>query len=74
MSNSFESTVEVYCHRIELRWWDIKPELTPELEAQLISAGEERVKESIENGCTSGSLDYDDGDVYAHGWFEKVKE
>ncbi len=71
---SLEVTVEVCCHRVELRYWDFDHELTPELEAILTKEGEERARVCIQEGYHSGQLCclyYHDGvEEEIHGWWE----
>jgi hypothetical protein len=74
-AKSFETTVEVCCHRVALRYWDFDAELTEELEADLTEEGERRAQECIIDGCHSGDLNClyvdDKGhDEEIRGWWE----
>ncbi len=72
--NSFETTVEVCCHRVALRYWNIDHELTDELIDELTEHGEERAHDCIVEGCRSGQLCcyyYDDeSEEEIFGWWE----
>jgi hypothetical protein len=55
-TNSFETTIEVCCHRVAVRYWDFDHELTDDLIQTLTNEGEERAKTCIIEGCHSGEL------------------
>lgn len=71
---SFETTVEICCHRVFLRYWEFDAELTDELREALIEEGESRAQACIIDGCHSGELNclYVDGDreEEIRGWWE----
>ena len=73
-TNSFETTVEVCCHRVAVRYWDFDHELTDELIEELTELGEERAKTCIIEGCHNGELNcyYVDGETEEEirGWWE----
>ncbi len=74
-TNTFETTVEVCCHRVALRYWDFTSELTDGLREELENHGEERAKECINNDCREGELNClhvneDDSDEEIRGWWE----
>ena len=54
--SSFETTVEVCCHRVAVRYWGFDHELTDELIEVLTNEGEERTSKCIIEGCRSGEL------------------
>jgi hypothetical protein len=54
--NTFDTVVEVCCHRVAVRYWDFTAELTDELRAELTEEGERRAQECIIDGCRSGQL------------------
>lgn len=56
VDEAFETIVEVCCHRVSLRYWNIYHELTPELEAVLTEEGKERADKCIQEGYRSGEL------------------
>ena len=49
-TESFETTVEVCCHRVAVRYWNIDHELTDELIEVLTNEGEERRQELHRGG------------------------
>ena len=53
---TFEGEIETCCHYVSFRYWDFYHELTPELEAELTEHAEERAKQCIIEGCSSGEL------------------
>jgi hypothetical protein len=69
---SFETTVDVCCHRVAVRFWGFTSKLTPELEAHLTEEGEIRAQECIIDGCHSGQLVAfnPDTEEEIHGWYE----
>ncbi len=72
---SFETTVEVCCHRVALRYWDFTHELTDELRETLTEEGESRAKTCIIDGCHSGQLccyhvDDNGSEEEIYGWWE----
>lgn len=74
-AHSFETTVEVCCHRVAVRYWDFDHELTDELIEVLTAEGEERAKKCIGEGWYSGELnccyvDDKDGEEEIRGWWE----
>ena len=73
-TNSFETTVEVCCHRVAVRYWDIDHELTDELIDELTEHGEERARDCIVEGCRSGQLccfyHDDETEEEIFGWWE----
>ena len=74
-TNTFETTVEVCCHRVALRYWDFTSKLTDGLREELENHGEERAKECINNDCREGELNClhvneDDSDEEIRGWWE----
>ena len=75
VAGTFETTVEVCCHRVAVRYWDFDHELTDELRERLTEEGEECAKACIIDGCSSGSLncyhvDDNGGEEEIHGWWE----
>ena len=74
----FETTVEVCCHRVALRYWDFTHKLTDELREELTTHGEERAQECIIDGCSSGELNcyYVDGkkEEEIRGWWEIIRD
>lgn len=74
VDRAFGAIVDVCCHRVTLRYWDIDCDLTPELEAALTEGGKERANMCIPEGCRSGQLChlcYHDGEEEEiHGWWE----
>ena len=74
MSNKFGSAVEVCCHTVEFRYWDFDHEITENLKALLTEHAEERAKQCIVEGCSSGELNYyhphaNEGEEI-RGWWE----
>ena len=72
---SLETTVDVCCHRVAVRYWGFRSKLTPELEALLTEEGERRAQECIIDGCHSGQLccyycPEDGKEEEIHGWYE----
>ena len=76
--NSHKGIIETCCHRVSFRFWDFASELTDELKADLESHAEERAKDCIVVGCSSGELNYLAMDIdYAEeirGWWEIIRE
>ena len=70
----YETTVEVCCHRVSLRYWDFDHELTEELEKLLTEEGEHRAQECIIEGCHGGELNCvhteGDHDEEIRGWWK----
>lgn len=54
--NSFETTAQVCAHRVEIRYWGFRTELTGNLESRLTAEGEERAQELIAEGYIEGEL------------------
>ena len=73
-TQSYETTVEVCCHRVAVRYWGFDHELTDELIEVLTNEGEERAQTCIIEGCHSGELNcyYVDGkkEEEIRGWWE----
>ena len=72
---SFETSVEVCCHHVAVRWWGFTSELTDELKDTLTEEGESRAQECIIDGCHSGQLccyyvDNDGKEEEIYGWWE----
>ena len=74
----FETTVEVCCHRVALRYWDFTSRLTDALKDELTEHGEERAKTCIIDGCSSGELNcyYVNGkrEEEIRGWWEIIRD
>jgi len=75
---AFETTAEVCCHRVALRYWDFTSRLTDALKDELTEHGEERAQECIIDGCSSGELNcyYVDGkkEEEIRGWWEIIRD
>ena len=71
--SSFEKRVQVCCHNVVVRYWDIDQPLNDELKEVLIEEGERRSKECICDGCCSGELNCLYNDEEIRGWF-KIEE
>lgn len=72
---SFETIVEVCCHRVQIRYWGFKTPLTDEVEQRLEEEGEQRAKQMICEGFYSGELNclYVDDDVDDDGKEEEIR-
>ena len=74
----FETTVEVCCHRVAVRYWDFTHKLTDDLKETLTNEGEERAKTCIIDGCSSGELNcyYVNGkrEEEIRGWWEIIRD
>ena len=55
-TQSFETTIEVCCHRVAIRYWGFDHELTDELIELLTEEGERRAHVCIVDGFHSGEL------------------
>ena len=73
----FEGEVETCCHHVSFSYWDFDHELTLELETELTEHTEQRAKECIIEGYSSGELNClyhtkQDGsdDEEIRGWWE----
>ena len=71
---SYEKQVEVCCHIVEIRYWDIEQKMNDELIEAITEEGERRAKECISDGCCSGELNCLYNDEEIRGWFEIVRE
>ena len=74
-TQNFETTVEVCCHRVAIRYWDFEHELTDELKELLTEDGAARAKECIINDYVEGQLctyhvDDDGNEEEIFGWWE----
>jgi hypothetical protein len=74
-THTFETTVEVCCHRVALRYWGFTSKLTDGLREELTTSGEDRAKECINDDCREGELNClhvaDNGsDEELRGWWE----
>jgi len=78
--NSFETTINVCCHDVAIRYWDFEAELTDDLKEILIEEGERRAKEMINDEYSSGNLNclYVDGELDTEeeigGWWEILRD
>lgn len=66
------SIVSACCHRVTFNYWDIESELTDELREELESHAEERAKELLVDGCSSGELNFFNTDTEEEigGWWQ----
>ena len=73
-TQSYETTVEVCCHRVAVRYWGFDHELTDELIEVLTNEGEERAQSCIVEGYRSGQLccfyHDDETEEEIFGWWE----
>jgi hypothetical protein len=61
----------LYAHHVKYRFWnDIPFELTDDLRERLESEAEERAKDMIKEGYSSGELNYEDDKIQLRGWWE----
>ena len=65
----FETEVSACCHRVVLRWWDVRGDVT---DKQLEDTGEAHARECIADDYGSGQLVHDDVGSSALGWWEIV--
>jgi hypothetical protein len=77
-TQNFETTVEVCCHHVAIRYWDFEHELTDELKELLTEDGAARAKECIIDGYREGQLctyhvDDKGNEEEIHGWWEIEK-
>jgi hypothetical protein len=68
--SSYETTIEVYAHRITIRWWGGPLE---DLIPVLMEQAEDRVRECIVQNFTSGELVYEDENRSFTGYWEIQK-
>ena len=73
-TKSFETTVEVCCHRVAIRYWGFDAKLTADLKRDLTREGRQRAKRCIIDGCHSGDLNCLYGNEEIRGWWEIVTE
>ena len=73
-TKSYETTVEVCCHRVALRYWGFDHKLTKDLKRTLMREGRSRAKHCIVEGYREGQLNcyYVDGkkEEEIRGWWE----
>lgn len=67
--NSFEGTVEVLAHQVSF-WFKGQNEITDELKELLKEEAENRANYCINDGYTSGELNYEDDEHSFRGWWE----
>jgi hypothetical protein len=71
---TFETTVEICCHRVAIRYWGFDHKLTRDLKRTLVRHGIYRAKRCIIDGCRSGDLNcyyHDDAtEEEIRGWWE----
>lgn len=71
-SQEYQGEVSVCAHRVSFRYWDFDAQLNSELEQELADHAEERAKECIIEGCSSGQLNFfhTDTEEEIGGWWE----
>lgn len=73
---TYETVIEVYCHRVAVSYWDIEPKLDEDLIMHLTKEAESRVKYGLEQECHQGELNcyyhLDDKEWEIRGWWEII--
>ena len=80
MENQYQTTIEVCCHQVGIRYWDFKHEVTDHLIERLEEEGRIRAKHMICDDYWSGELHcvYFDPETETYeeirGWWEIITE
>jgi len=73
MEDSFEKIINVCCHSVIIRFWDIEQDLNDDLIKALEEEGESRARDCISRDYSGGELNCLYLDEEIRGWWEIQK-